>query len=936
MSPLKLDETASEDSLRSDLIEQARAILRLAGVPVALAHGHDTLQHSPELVVSKFYQKLPIADPGNTIRLLTLLPGEDYTLKATLLCVDLSSSPTYEALSYVWGDMETKAGYFIEIDGTDMEITPNLYRALQALRMKKKSRVLWVDSLCINQSDNKDKEIQISMMLEIYMSAQHVVVYLGEPSTGGLALFSFLNRNIHTDDLVEKAIEDLGLDERDIRELLEAYVNFCFLPWWNRVWVQQEYSISRTNPTFYLGRNSIQPSVLLRDWTMLQSNIATYLIPFTGKLKFGLDVQKSWQPIMTQILHVYSVLTLRSVQNQSEFAQLWLPRGVLKKVNLSCTNPRDKIYGMRSFLDPIAQAIFTPNYSESVETAFLKFATWVLAIDGWQQVFWWYPYRLSPSMPSWVPDFTKSIPETAMLEHNLFDYGKLRKSSTCPLSIRGGVLAMEGYLLDSVHHVYAIIQPNWPNTVRELWFLENIFATTPSAALLRKAPPVFKALPTLHRRDLVRKWVSSIVERDIESIVFELPPFNVFEKDGILKSSFDPFYNEVKDAYKTHASTCESLAEQLRGLSKDFVPTSVETRLQISSQMLEHLKIGSAFMQICVRLSKLRLFLEQANHSSTDLFGAALFDCPNLLGQIKYLRRPSLPCQFSASQISVVSTKLRDIKVPTKNGNSGDWISSSESGIAASIQPSYELLQHHITACEHEEEVRMRVRLVLCFVNAIRSFSDPTQERASTAKDSYLQYRDQKIADIDKIKRSIIEDQDRQMSLKQIIGEESRQYFESLVAQFPGDDAVLALISEHSTVLEEGQIISESLKTTTETAAVKLEESKPRILANKMFLHDEKAFDRESYEHATWLSGRTFFDTKFGLVGMGCQGVTNIQEGDAVIVLKNTEFPMIIRETEDKRYHTIVGYVIVRGFKYEDFEKLERFQKPLRQAFYFR
>jgi hypothetical protein len=931
----KLDETASEDDLQSELIEHAHAILRLSGIPAASAREHDMLRHEPESVVAKLYQKFRLAEPRNSIRLLALLPSEGPTLKAKIFCVDLSSSPIYEALSYVWGEMEAKASYFIEIEGTNMEITPNLYHALQALRMKENSRVLWVDSLCINQSDNKDKEIQISMMLEIYRSAQHVVVYLGEPNTGGLALFSFLNRNVHEEDSVDKAIENLGLDERDIRELLEAYVHFCFLPWWNRIWVQQEYSLSRTNPTFHLGRNSIQASALLRDWKMLHRNIATHLIPFAGKFKLDLDVQKSWQPIMRQIFHVHGVLTLRSAQNRSEFAHLWLPRGVLKKVNLRCTNPRDRIYGMRSFLDPIAQAVFTPNYSESVETAFHKLATWVLAMDGWQQVFWWYPYRLSPSMPSWVPDFTKPIPEAAMLEHNLFDYGKMKKSSPCPLTIRDGVLAMEGYLLDSVNHVYAINQPDWPNTVRELWFLENIFAGTPSAASLRKSPPVFEALPMLHTRDLIRKWVSPIVKRDMESIVFELPPFNIFEKRDILKSSFDPFFNEVKDAYKAHISTYESLAEQLRGLSKDFVFTSVQARIPIQLQMLEHHKIASAFMQICARLSTLRSFLEKSNHSSTDLFGAALFDYPNLLGQIKYLRKPSLPCQFSASQTSVVSTKLRDLKVLTNDGSSTDWIPSNESGIATRIQPCYELLQHHITACAHEEEVRMRVRLVLRFANAIRSFPDSTQKRSSTTDDSYLQYRDQQIADQDTIKKTITEDYERHMRLGQIIVEESRQHFESLTAQFPDDDKISALVSEYKTALEARQTTSNTLKTTTETAIARLKEVK-QTLTNKIFLHDEKAFDRESYEHATWLSGRTFFDTKFGLVGMGCQGVTDIQMGDKVIVLKNTEFPMVIRETEDKQYHMIVGYAIVRGFKYEEFEKLGRFQKPLRQAFYFR
>jgi hypothetical protein len=119
----RLDETASEDDLQSELIEHAHAILRLAGVPAASAREHDMLRHEPESVVAKLYQKFRLAEPGNSIRLLALLPGEGPTLKATIFCVDLSSSPIYEALSYVWGEMEAKASYFIEIEGTNMEIT---------------------------------------------------------------------------------------------------------------------------------------------------------------------------------------------------------------------------------------------------------------------------------------------------------------------------------------------------------------------------------------------------------------------------------------------------------------------------------------------------------------------------------------------------------------------------------------------------------------------------------------------------------------------------------------------------------------------------------------------------------------------------------------------------------------------------------------------
>lgn len=936
MPQWRLDETASEEDLQSALIEQAHAVLHAAGKPTAPALSVDMPRHEPEPVVNKLYEKHQITTPGDTIRLLEVLPGEGPTLKATMFCVDLSSDPMYEALSYVWGAMEADASYSLDIDGTITEITPNLYHALQALRQKESPRVLWVDAVCINQSGNRDKEIQICMMEQIYRSANHVAVYLGEPATVSVTLFSFLNRDASEQDPTEKAVEDIGQDDSDIRQLLEAFVHFCHLPWWNRIWVQQEYSLAQTNPTFHLGHSSIHVSALLRDWRMLQGKIAIHLVPFAGKFKLDLDVQMSWQPIMRQILHVYSVLTLRSAHNRSEFSHLWLPRGVLKKVNLRCTNPRDRIYGMRSILDLVAQAVFTPNYSEPVGTAFHKLATWILAIDGWQQVFWWYPYRLSPNMPSWVPDFTKPIPEAAFLEHNLFDYGKLKKSSPCPLAIRGGVLAVEGYLLDSVNHVYAINQPNWPSTVQELWFLENIFAATPTAALLRKAPPVFTALPMLHTRALVRKWISPIIKRDVESIVFELPPFNIFEGHDILKSTFNPFFNEIKDAFRSYMSSCESLLKQLQGFSREITLTTLQARIPITFKVQEHLSIASAFVQICTRLSTLSMFLQESNHSATDLFGAALFDHPNLLSQVEHLRKPSLPCQHTDSQISVVSAMLRNLKGPAKNKSATDWIPRNESDVAAQSTPYYGLLQHHVTACEYEEEVRMRVRLILSCANAIRAFPDSAKTGASTRHDSYLQYRDQQIMDRDALIKTIAEDNARQETLRQMILDEARQHFVTVAAQFADDEDVSATLAQYQTLLKEGQATSETLKTTTETATAELEDRKPDILANNMFRHNEKAFHRESYEHATSLSGRTFFSTEFGLVGMGCQGVSDIRVGDEVVVLKNTEFPMVVRELEDKGYHEIVGYAIMRGFTYEEFEKLGRFDKPLRQAFYFK
>lgn len=936
MPQWKLDEAASEAKLQTALVEHAHAVLHVAGIPTAPVLEVDTPRAESEPAIGKLYQKYQITTSGNTIRLLTLVPGEGSILKATMSCADLSSSPTYEALSYVWGTMENCSEHFLHIDDTILEITPNLYRALHALRSRQSPRVLWVDAVCINQNDNRDKETQICLMEDIYKKANHVVVYLGEPADISAHLLSFLDRDVPEDHSAVEALTHLG--HNDMRQLLEAFIHFCQLPWWNRIWVQQEYLLAQTHPTFCLGHSSFHVSALLRDWGILQRELALNILPFAGDVNLELNLQMmSWQPIMRQVLHVHGVLTLRSALGRSEYPYLWLPRGVLKKVNLRCTNPRDRIYGMRSNLDPVARAFFTPNYTESVEVAFHRLAAWLLAIDQWQQVFWWYPHRLSPNLPSWVPDFTRPLPEAAFSERNLFDYGKLKKSSPCPLAIRDGILAMEGYLLDTVSHVYAIDQPDWPSTVRELWFLESIFADLPSSTMLRKAPPIFNTLPGLHTRDPLQNWMSPTIKSAKRSIVFELSPFNCFEKDDILKSVFDPFLNGIKDIAKLHTDIIESLVAQLRELSSEVTRSNLQARIPINLQIHEHLQVVSAFTEIRLRLSTLSLFLQRSNHTATDLFGAALFDYPNLLDQILHLRKPSLPCHFPASQISTISARLRTVNGPSNDNTSPpDWIPHNPSGLIARVQPIYEILQHQITACVFPEEVTMRARLILAYATAIRTFPTTFSTNPKpTSTTSYHHLRDQRIQSTTTLIQTLAEDNAAQEALNQLILAESHTYFSALATQFPDDADVAATLAQYHSVLAESKVSSATLKETIETQSKKLEEAMLDIRTNTMYHHNAQAFERDAFEISTSLSNRTFFSTEYGLVGVGCQGVRDVRVGDKLVVLRGTEFPMVVREVEEGM-HEIVGYSIVRGFGYEDFEKLGRFEKPVRQAFYFR
>ncbi|KAF3767018.1 HET-domain-containing protein, partial [Cryphonectria parasitica EP155] len=117
------------------------------------------------------------------IRILDIIPyGPDGTADDPLRCeyhiVALSENPTYETLSYRWGDADNKIQ--IEVRGQQIPVTRNLYRALLRLRRPDQTRSIWIDQLCINQEDNIEKTAQVRFMRQIYSQCTQCNVWLDE------------------------------------------------------------------------------------------------------------------------------------------------------------------------------------------------------------------------------------------------------------------------------------------------------------------------------------------------------------------------------------------------------------------------------------------------------------------------------------------------------------------------------------------------------------------------------------------------------------------------------------------------------------------------------------------------------------------------------------------------------------------------------------
>ena len=174
------------------------------------------------------YRYLPLPSEGDYIRLLCLLPNESEAgpLQCKLHNYSLQKlSPRthrYEALSYVWGNLlETLPIY---IDEDQLFITANLHAALSHLRDHSFERIIWVDAICIDQKNPKERIRQVQLMAKIYSNALCVVVWLGEDTENSA-----------------RALEDIRLaanKELTERSDQQAILSLLQRSWFQRIWVR--------------------------------------------------------------------------------------------------------------------------------------------------------------------------------------------------------------------------------------------------------------------------------------------------------------------------------------------------------------------------------------------------------------------------------------------------------------------------------------------------------------------------------------------------------------------------------------------------------------------------------------------------------------------------------------------------------------------------
>ena len=170
----------------------------------------------------------------------------------------------------------------IEIGNDCLAVTRNLAKALPHLRYKDKPRTAWIDAICVNQQDLKERGHQVKRMADLYRLADRVVVWLGpeKNSSGwGMEILDQLGSQIKVDFKtleMKPASEEAEPHWSDRRKAfpygdgqLLAINEILGRPWFERLWVQQEIRLARHNAIFMCGLNMIAWQSLRRAITCL-------------------------------------------------------------------------------------------------------------------------------------------------------------------------------------------------------------------------------------------------------------------------------------------------------------------------------------------------------------------------------------------------------------------------------------------------------------------------------------------------------------------------------------------------------------------------------------------------------------------------------------------------------------------------------------------
>jgi hypothetical protein len=318
----------------------------------------------------------------------------------------------YFALSYTWGHRDDLVT--ISLDGHDFQITSNLNEALTSLRNNDalpQGCFLWVDALCINQDDAKERSLEVNRMQHIYTSALDTVIFLGSGNPAVEEALKFVNvTDGHWQDpaSLKKAIQEyLKTASLDIWDNIAALL--MTVPYWWRQWVMQEMAAgSEEKPMYYQSTHTT--SILM--WSVFNYFNQRKRYSFPESIAFW-SVVEEFPDHYRRLLEVEPFdkpgpIGIRKFAFQGVGVEKWNTYQVLSTARKNrATDPRDCVYGLLGLLDKSLVSKIKVDYEADINQVYTDFTKTVIDTENSLEILGQCDYF---GLPTWVPRLNVNFP----------------------------------------------------------------------------------------------------------------------------------------------------------------------------------------------------------------------------------------------------------------------------------------------------------------------------------------------------------------------------------------------------------------------------------------------------------------------------------------------------------------------------------------------
>ncbi|ORY05477.1 heterokaryon incompatibility protein-domain-containing protein [Clohesyomyces aquaticus] len=300
------------------------------------------------------FKHSPLNLESRQIRLLKLVPGtssEDREhIHAIIQHFNLSEVPPFKALSYTWG--KPHPSYNIYINEKPFSVRENLHAFLETVTSDPEFCTdvwLWIDQVCIQQIDTKERNHQVRQMPDIYRSASEVIVWLGPGTTYNERLLRGVAK------VKENPTAWSNLTTRAAVELLGC-------EYWTRTWVIQEFILA--------------PSIVF-CWGDTRFGFDDLVVILELGSQHIRDRHCQAHSLLQKITHITELASQKKISRENGFTIRNWKTALTLSLFTNCQDVRDRIYALLGLVDPHI-AVY-PDYSASPKDIFVDILAGVVA-----------------------------------------------------------------------------------------------------------------------------------------------------------------------------------------------------------------------------------------------------------------------------------------------------------------------------------------------------------------------------------------------------------------------------------------------------------------------------------------------------------------------------------------------------------------------------